>query len=318
MPPIAVINAFASEYTTATYFLEALDALAVPYATFHPDHQRKIPKEYGVRLYIDDGSHYCIYPEPDVLKILYIIDTHTRFDLDTYICRFADAVFCAQYDAVEPIQKFCEHVAWLPLGCSMKWHKNEDAPLVRDVAFIGGANDEKRVRYLEVLRERYAGRAFIDRAAKSDIGKIYSGSRIVFNTSANNDINMRFFEALCSGALLVTERVHENGMEELLHDAPEPICVFYDSLDEAVALIDYYLAHEDERKAVAMRGKIFAERHTYVQRIGIILETTQHMRPSHASVLAYMYYNTLLQRQELGLKGALRHYWGGCKKALFQ
>jgi hypothetical protein len=42
-----------------------------------------------------------------------------------------------------------------------------------------------------------------------DMGSIYGKSKIVFNASIREDLNMRFFEALASGALLVTDRIPE-------------------------------------------------------------------------------------------------------------
>ena len=46
------------------------------------------------------------------------------------------------------------------------------------------------------------------------MGRIYSESKIVLNASINGDLNMRVFEALTSGALLVTDRI-ENGLDTL-------------------------------------------------------------------------------------------------------
>lgn len=314
MRPIAVINAFANEYTTARYFVEALDELGVPYQQFQPEEQHRIPKEFTTRFYVDDGTHYCIYPEAGVIKLLYIIDTHTQINLDLYLCRFADAVFCAQFDAVAAIKPICRNTTWLPLGCSEKWHRAENAHPLYDLSFIGGVNDSKREKYLSFLQERYAGRSFIGRAEKSDIGKIYSSSRIVFNVSTNNDINMRFFEALCSGALLITERVHNNGMEQLLQGVDEPICVFFETLEEAVSQIDYYLEHEDEREIIARRGRQFAESQTYVSRMKTILEANETLRPTRGNIASYLFSCVMLTIRENGLKNAARQYLSRLKR----
>ena len=315
MPPIAVINEFANEYTTARYFVEALEELGVPHRLYHPSEQQRIPKEFAIRLYIDDGTHYCIYPDPDVIKILYIIDTHTRIDLDLYLCRFADAVYCAQFNAVALVKPICRHASWLPLGCSTKWHRSENTPFLYDISFIGGVNDVKRGKYLNFLKERYAGRSFIGRADKSDIGKIYSGSRIAFNISSNNDINMRFFEVLCSGALLITERVHNNGMEQLLQGIDKPVCLFFDTLEEAAFLIDYYLEHEEEREAIAKRGRSFAESQTYVSRMKSILEDSTSVQSMNANMISYLSNCIMLTIRENGIKNTAKQYLGKLKRA---
>lgn len=316
MRSVAVINSFASEYTTAGYFVEALEDMGLAYQQFHPSEQQTIPKEFSTRLYIDDGTHYCIYPEPDVLKVLYIIDTHTRLDLDLYMCRFADAVFCAQFNAVKLLKKVCINTLWLPLGCSQKWHRRDNTHLQYDLSFIGGINDPRRDNYLNFLQNRYASRSYIGRANKSDIGEIYSRSRIVFNVSINNDINMRFFEALCSGSLLVTERIHNNGMEQLLKNVDNPVCLFFDTLEEAVSLIDYYLEHEDEREAIAQRGRIFAESQTYMSRMNAILEKSSSFCPKGASKAAYFYNCAILDVLENGIRDSAGKYFSRLRSAL--
>lgn len=223
-------------------------------------------------------------------------------DLDLYLCRFADAVYCAQFNAVALVKPICHHVSWLPLGCSTKWHRSENTSFLYDISFIGGVNDVKRGKYLNFLKERYAGRSFIGRADKSDIGKIYSGSRIAFNISSNNDINMRFFEVLCSGALLVTERVQNNGMEQLLQGIDKPVCLFFDTLEEAAFLIDYYLEHEEEREAIAKRGRSFAESQTYVSRMKAILEDSTSVQSMDANMISYLSNCIMLTIREKALK----------------
>ncbi|GAB6111185.1 glycosyltransferase family protein [Desulfomicrobium salsuginis] len=316
MQPIAVINSFANEYTTAGYFVEALNDMGVAYQQFHPKEQRIIPKDFAMRLYIDDGTHYCIYPDADVLKILYVIDTHTRLDLDMYMARFADAVFCAQFNAVGPLKRICSNTSWLPLGCSQKWHRCKNPPFQYDLAFIGGVNDPKREMYLSFLRKRYANRSFINRANKSNIGEIYSGSRIVFNISINNDINMRFFEALCSGALLITERIQNNGMERLLQSVDNPVCLFFDTLEEAVSLIDYYLEHEDERQAIAQRGKLFSESQTYMARTKTIFEECSSLYPKGANKASYLCNCAILDVLESGIRDTSGRYFRRFRQAI--
>lgn len=321
MKRIAVINRFASEYTVATYFLEAFQELGIPYATFHPDRQKNISMDYSIRFYIDDGSHYCIYPDPNVVKVLYIIDTHTRFDLDMHFCRFADMVFCAQHNAVNMIKPLCQNVFWLPLGCSPKWHFCRSCEKKYDVAFIGASNnDPKREQYLRVLREKFGGRCFVGRASKNEIGKIYSSAKIVFNVSYNNDINMRFFEGLASGALLLTEKITDNGMSELLNGEGDKICVFYETLEEALSLIDYYLTHEEERHKIASLGKKFSESHTYTQRVNLALTLVEktHACPAPPSnLLAYHFRTAQLALQEGGIQALARRYLGVMKRNIF-
>ena len=50
------------------------------------------------------------------------------------------------------------------------------------------------------------------------MARVYSASRVVFNRSIRNDVNMRVFEALACGSLLVTNDLAENGQDELFQD----------------------------------------------------------------------------------------------------
>ncbi len=287
MRRIALINGFHNEYTTAGYFRDAIEKSGMQCSVFKPENQKAIGRDAGARLFIDDGTHYVIRPDSRCLKILYIIDTHMDFELDTFLIRFADHVFCAQRNAVEKIAPYCPNVTWLPLACDPAYHYCSRPSNAVDLSFIGGINDGKREKYLGILKERYGPRTFVGLAPKSEIGKIYSGSKIVFNVSINNDINMRFFEALCSGALLVTERISANGMEQLLGGHKEPVCVFYESIEEAIVLIDYYLNHEQERAAIAERGRRFSLDHTYSHRLRKILETAENSEIRRHPPLAY-------------------------------
>lgn len=85
---------------------------------------------------------------------------------------------------------------------------------------------------------------------------------------------MRFFEAMCSGALLVTDNIASNGMEELTRGR-DSFCVFYDDFDDALSKIDYYLEHEEERADIARRGKYFAMEATYAKRMMHMLELSE-------------------------------------------
>ncbi len=60
------------------------------------------------------------------------------------------------------------------------------------------------------------------------------------------------FEVLGSEGFLLTR-----GSEILTNNFPEGIFVTYDSREDCLDKIDYYLKHEDERLAIALAGKKF-------------------------------------------------------------
>jgi GT2 family glycosyltransferase/tetratricopeptide (TPR) repeat protein len=76
-------------------------------------------------------------------------------------------------------------------------------------------------------------------------------SRIAFNRSVRGECNRRVFEAAASGALLFQE-VGNAEVAALFRDRRE--CVFYTD-DNLESLLEYYLVHEDERRAIAEAGR---------------------------------------------------------------
>jgi hypothetical protein len=136
---------------------------------------------------------------------------------------------------------------------SFRYESSKPRALLEHVLVRFGTNDYKRLY------------------SPKEMGAVYSRSKIVFTKSINGDVNMRFFEALTSGALLVTDRIG-SGLSALTTEGVHN--VGYDSAEEAEHQIAYFLAHDEERKATAKAGQMLVlERHTYAQRLQTILET---------------------------------------------
>jgi SAM-dependent methyltransferase len=83
----------------------------------------------------------------------------------------------------------------------------------------------------------------------------------VAQTYANN---MRLFEATGCGALLVTD--YKDNLDDLFKIGEEVVA--YRSLDECAALVRYYIAHPEEARRIADRGRARTFRdHTYARRM---------------------------------------------------
>jgi spore maturation protein CgeB len=103
-----------------------------------------------------------------------------------------------------------------------------------------------------------------------EVGAVYSQSRIVFNCSIAGDVTMRIFEGTACGALVLTDAI-ANGLDELFEIGRE-IVVYRDDAD-LLEKIAYYLAHEEEREAIARAGqKRTLKEHTYVHRAAKLVE----------------------------------------------
>lgn len=262
---IALISNYSLEYTTGNYFRDVFSEMRINFDMFLPRERHTIPYGYNIHFYVDDGTHYAIPRRAGVMTILYLIDTHMDLKSDLIMAKMADLVLCAQQNAVIPLRRLLPNVYWVPLACSEHTHYRDVKNKLYDVAFVGGVADNRRAKILSALQKAFP-RSFLGRAEREQIGTIYSSSKIVINVAINNDINMRFFEGLCSGAFLVTDRISDNGMDNLLQGYELPICDFFSDVDELIRKIHYYLEHDDEREQIAKRGRKFAKDNTYRDR----------------------------------------------------
>ena len=112
---------------------------------------------------------------------------------------------------------------------------------------------------------------FVGRAYFEEMARTYSAARLVFNRSLKNDVNMRVFEAVACGSLLLTNDLAENGQAELFRDGIH-LATYHDGedlLDKAA----YYLRHDALRERIAAAGRAEAiEKHTYDRRMRTLLE----------------------------------------------
>ena len=183
-----------------------------------------------------------------------------------------------------PIQE----VAYLPHAAEPKAYPNTPTIKKYDLAFIGHVQEEHKGNGVNVTRVEALDRMFREfpnfyygsrlpmwpeKNMFEDAARHFCESRIVFNISVGNDVNMRFFETLSTGSFLLTNVIYElDNLRELgLVDGVH--YVSYGSLDDAVAKAKYYLKHEKEREKIATAGyKAFSQGHTYKHRVEEILK----------------------------------------------
>ncbi len=173
----------------------------------------------------------------------YGIDTHMDYEKHVRIGRLFDATFVAQKEYVSRLRgDGVHHVTWLPLAFEPSLHPDPEPERTIDVAHVGSGQvhmNPERHRLLDRLRERFPSHRF-GPASPQEMGRIYASSRIVFNRSVRNDVNMRFFEAAGAGAVLVTDRLVDNGVEELLEEGRH--FVTYTDGDSLVRAVESLLA----------------------------------------------------------------------------
>ena len=211
-------------------------------------------------------------PRLDCPTACYLIDSHLNLEWHLSWAQRFDWVFVAQRAYVQAFrQAGCRRVRWLPLGCDPAVHGKARVPTRHDIGFVGSLTERnaRRKRLLARLERRFD--VHIERSFLRDMARTLSASRIVFNEAVDHDLNMRVFEALASGAMLLTDRAEGSGLDELFEDRRH--LVIYDESD-LETLADHYLTHDTEREAIASAGREeVLRRHTYDHRVETLVET---------------------------------------------
>jgi hypothetical protein len=212
----------------------------------------------------------------------YGIDTHMDYRRHLRIGRLFDATFVAQKQYVEDLRgDGLVQVHWLPLAFPSEWLAPEEGPRPIDVAFVGSvhpAMHPERAHLLEVVRGM-AAKCESGTATPDEMLRRYRRAKIVFNRSVRNDVNMRYFEAMGCGAVLVTDPAIENGAEELF-DAGSYLT--YRNDEELRRAIRLVLDDPARGQVIGARARARVEReHTYDHRVAALLRHIEG-RPKRA------------------------------------
>lgn len=144
---------------------------------------------------------------------------------------------------------------------------------IYDLVFVGAWSpwrDEVLNKVLEqttnirIFGPRWATRSTIQKSvfmasyggkhlSESAVNDLYSRAKIVLNASrapGSSGLNLRFFEVLGARAFLLTDRAPE--IE--LHFQPGRDLAVFNSLDDLVLKVNYFLANEDLRQKIAASG----------------------------------------------------------------
>ena len=228
------------------------------------------------------------------IKIYVASDTHLDNGFRYEKAKLMDYVYFNQRRAVEeykplPGQKVFFHPhagepdAYPAYNIIKKW----------DVVFIGHMQEQinhngfTRIDALDRLFKEfpnfyYGSRTPLDPQANmfEDAAKKFCQSKIVFNVSIKDDINMRVFETLSTGSFLLTNNIPT--LSELFEDGKH--LVTYNTLDEMVEKAKYYLEHDEEREAIAKAGhELFMANHTYMCRVKKVLADVGYKTETESS-----------------------------------
>lgn len=165
---------------------------------------------------------------------------------------------------------------FLPHAVDAKLFAGEELERTFEVGWVGqvhGPIYRRRETTLRMLSESFRMNDFARRYSLEEMAVVYSQSKVVVNIGRDDfpqDANLRTFEAMGAGALLITSLPSELtpiGFEEGVH------FVGYHEVQEIKPLVRKYLADDSARQRIAeaARAKVLRE-HTYDQRVDSLLE----------------------------------------------
>jgi spore maturation protein CgeB/Flp pilus assembly protein TadD len=230
---------------------------------FMPDLFLWIESVYG---YFPQGIQKLPFP-----TACYLIDSHLNISWHIEWAKQFDFVFVAQKKYIPDFKKAgCMNVHWLPLGCDPDVHRKFDVEKVYDIGFVGSItkNHVRRKMLIDKLSKEFD--VHVERSFLKDMALTFSRSQIVFNEAIKDDLNMRVFEALSTGSLLITDEAVGSGLTDFFKDR-EHLAIYNE--DNIVEIADYYLKHPEERERIAAKGREeVLKKHTYDHRVMEMLE----------------------------------------------
>lgn len=228
--------------------------------------------------------------------------------------------FAAHYDFFAVIQKGefftqlqqigVENTLYLPLAAQPDVHQRLELSSVdrrkfgSDVSFMGAGYPNRRMAFRDLVRFDFKlwgtdwdGDSILmpyvqmagARVSSEDCVRIFNATKVNINlhssiqakdlVTGGDFVNPRTFEVAACGAFQLVDR--RGLMAELFAtEGEEAELAVFATMDELLPRIEHYLAHPEERIAIAKRGqaRVLAE-HTYAARMRALLEFVAERRP---------------------------------------
>jgi len=201
----------------------------------------------------------------------YLVDTHLNLEKHLETALSYDHVFLAQRKYIPRFREMgTENINWLPLACDPDTHRQFKGDKCYELSFVGSItpSNKRRNHLLMRLAERFP--LHVERCFLEDMSQVFSRSKIVFNCSVKDDLNMRVFEAMSTGSLLITDQAPGSGLTEMFEHGNH--LVLYKDRRDLFEQVAYYLNHETERERIAAEGRReLLALHTYGHRVEAII-----------------------------------------------
>ncbi len=217
------------------------------------------------------GLERCPYP-----LAAYAVDTSINlFWMRHYLTLF-DAVFVDQADAASLLRRSGIRATWLPLAIDPQLYPTGQRTPEYEIVFVGRVTPDRAKRHnlLQLLQSRFpvhvVGGPGDPWLSEQQLAQLFAKSKIVLNENLFNGVTLRVFQGLASGSMLLTEKV-DNGLFDLFENNRHLVAFSPDTL---LTKVDYYLAHDEQRRTIAQAGQSeVLAKHTLLHRAETILES---------------------------------------------
>lgn len=202
-------------------------------------------------------------------KVCLLIDTHLSLEWHLKWATNFDHVFLVHLNYLEDIRRVNPNSHWLPVACDPEIHNPAISNTLHDISFVGSVQDgSRRASLLHSLSNSLP--LHYERCFWDEMAEVFSSSKMVFNEAVKNDLNMRFFEVLSSGALLLSDMAVGSGQEILFRDGEDYACYKDNSIADTAR---FYLENDALRQQIARRGqRLVHNAHTYDHRVKDLLD----------------------------------------------
>lgn len=239
-------------------------------------------------LFVDSSPHVPArikgIERVDVPKLFWVHHGSNRLAKNLEMCEQIRPDLVLMAHSLELADRFPAEVRFFPFAVASDIF-NCSTPLDQrkwDIAFVGSTTEaiyNHRRAVLKAIRTHFSGRANISLYAKVYVDKLaalYGNAKIVVNCAADQlrTINMRLFEGMGCGALVVTDLVPDQ--ERLFKDGEH--CVVYHDTGDLLGKLSYFLDHLDRAQEIATQGRRHVmARHTYAHRARELMTVIQEI-----------------------------------------
>lgn len=214
-----------------------------------------LPDGFEPELVLIHDNSACIQArglhELECPMIFYGVDTHLHTDFHCQFSQTVNQTFIAHKDYIKEFERLkIDGPEWLPVWAGTYLEPQE--PKKYDVSFVGTLDPEinpERVAFFSKLKNLVNIHLLT-----GDYRTIFPFSEVVINQTLKSDLNFRTFEAMMSGAALLTERI-DNGLTDLFE--PNEDLMLYDrnNAEEASEMIRLMLGDRNKCKKIARSGR---------------------------------------------------------------